>query len=207
MDVERHRPVRPAGREIKRDRDPPDRPERQGPESSSSRSRSSARSTPPALLVGRPARAREPWRRSSTPVRGRRPPDGARRLRPQHGPEHPEGILGPGRLGGAWVLQARNGTLLLEHIHCLSLPVQKELVSVLRNNAHGLRLICTSNEDLEKLMDEGRSTMSSSTASAALPVRAATPPGPAPRICRPHQTFHQPGRQRPVRRYPGGVHR
>ena len=53
--------------------------------------------------------------------------------------------------------QARKGgTLLLEHIQCLSLPVQKELVSVLRNNAHGFRLICTSDEDLEKLMDEGR---------------------------------------------------
>lgn len=34
--------------------------------------------------------------------------------------------------------------------------MQKELVSVLRNTAHGFRLICTSSEDLERLTDEGR---------------------------------------------------
>jgi DNA-binding NtrC family response regulator len=34
--------------------------------------------------------------------------------------------------------------------------VQKELVSVLRNTAHGFRLVCTTREDLEKLVDEGK---------------------------------------------------
>ena len=34
--------------------------------------------------------------------------------------------------------------------------MQKELVSVLRNTAHGFRLICTTSEDLEKLVDEGK---------------------------------------------------
>jgi DNA-binding NtrC family response regulator len=34
--------------------------------------------------------------------------------------------------------------------------MQKELVSVLRNTAHGFRLVCTTNVDLEKLTDEGQ---------------------------------------------------
>jgi two-component system, NtrC family, response regulator HydG len=66
------------------------------------------------------------------------------------------GLLGENGAGGDWVRQARGGTLLLQHIQCLSLPLQKELVSVLRSNAHGFRLICTTAEDLEKLTDEGK---------------------------------------------------
>jgi len=66
-----------------------------------------------------------------------------------------DGLLGQNGAGGSWVLQARGSTLLLEHLQCLPLPMQKELVSVLRNTGHGFRLICTSNEDLEKLTDEG----------------------------------------------------
>jgi two-component system response regulator HydG len=67
-----------------------------------------------------------------------------------------EGLLGANGAGGAWVHQAKGGTLFLQHLQCLSLPVQKELVGVLRNTAHGFRLICTTTEDLEKLTDEGR---------------------------------------------------
>ena len=64
-------------------------------------------------------------------------------------------MLGPNGEGGAWVKQARGGTLFLERLECLALPVQKELVSVLRNTAHGFRLVCTTGADLEKLVDEG----------------------------------------------------
>ena len=67
-----------------------------------------------------------------------------------------EGLLGEKGDGGAWVKQAKGGTLFLQHLQCLTLSVQKELVSVLRNTAHGFRLICTTSEDLEKLVDEGR---------------------------------------------------
>jgi len=67
-----------------------------------------------------------------------------------------EGLLGHGGEGGAWVKQAKGGTLFLQHLQCLSLPMQKELVSVLRNTAHGFRLVCTTTEDLEKLSDEGK---------------------------------------------------
>ena len=67
-----------------------------------------------------------------------------------------DGLLGLDGAGGTWVQQARGGTLLLEHLQGLTMPVQKELVSVLRNNGHSFRLICTSDEDLEKLTDEGR---------------------------------------------------
>ena len=67
-----------------------------------------------------------------------------------------DGLLGQNGVGGAWVQQARGGTLLMRNLQCLSLPTQQELVGVLRNTAHGFRLICTTTEDLEKLTDEGR---------------------------------------------------
>ncbi len=67
-----------------------------------------------------------------------------------------EGLLGQNGEGGAWVKQAKAGTLFLQHLQCLSESVQKELVSVLRNTAHGFRLVCTTSEDLEKLVDEGK---------------------------------------------------
>jgi two-component system response regulator HydG len=66
------------------------------------------------------------------------------------------GLLGENGEGGTWVKEAKGGTLFLQHIQCLSLPMQKELVGVLRNSAHGFRLICTTSEDLEKLTDEGK---------------------------------------------------
>jgi DNA-binding NtrC family response regulator len=66
-----------------------------------------------------------------------------------------DGLIGQNGEGGAWVKQAKGGTLFLQHIQCLSLSVQKELVSVLRNTAHGFRLVCTTSVDLEKLVDEG----------------------------------------------------
>jgi two-component system response regulator HydG len=67
-----------------------------------------------------------------------------------------EGLLGQNGAGGSWITQAKGGTLFLQHIQCLPAAVQTELVSVLRNTAHTLRLICTTTEDLEKLVDEGR---------------------------------------------------
>ncbi|HYD84189.1 MAG TPA: sigma 54-interacting transcriptional regulator, partial [Opitutus sp.] len=67
-----------------------------------------------------------------------------------------EGLLGENGEGGAWVRQAKGGTLFLQHLQCLSESVQKELVSVLRNTAHGFRLVCTTTEDLEALTDEGK---------------------------------------------------
>ncbi len=67
-----------------------------------------------------------------------------------------DGLLGQNGEGGAWVKQAKGGTLYLQHLQCLSMPVQKELVSVLRNTAHGFRLVGTTSEDLEKLVDEGK---------------------------------------------------
>jgi len=66
------------------------------------------------------------------------------------------GLLGENGEGGSWVKQAHGGALVLQHIQCLSLPMQKELVSVLRSNAHGFRLVCSTTEDLELLTDEGK---------------------------------------------------
>src|SRR4051812_42548221 len=67
-----------------------------------------------------------------------------------------EGLLGQNGEGGTWIKQAKGGTLFLQHLQCLAESVQKELVSVLRNTAHGFRLICTTDADLEKLVDEGK---------------------------------------------------
>ncbi len=67
-----------------------------------------------------------------------------------------DGLIGQNGEGGGWVKQAKGGTLYLQHLQCLTESVQKELVSVLRNTAHGFRLVCTTSEDLEKLSDEGR---------------------------------------------------
>lgn len=67
-----------------------------------------------------------------------------------------EGLLGNGGAGGSWIQQAKGGTLFLQHLPCLSLELQEQLVSVLRNNAHNFRLICSSGEDLERLVEEGR---------------------------------------------------
>ncbi len=67
-----------------------------------------------------------------------------------------EGLLGHGGEGGAWVRQARGGTLYLQNIEGLPEEVQYELVTVLRNSAQGFRLICTTGADLEQLVDEGK---------------------------------------------------
>ncbi|OIR06451.1 transcriptional regulatory protein ZraR [mine drainage metagenome] len=67
-----------------------------------------------------------------------------------------DGLLGANGTGGSWVQQAHNGTLFLDHIQCLPPAIQPELVSVLRNTTVGFRLLCSSNEDLEKLTDEGK---------------------------------------------------
>ena len=83
------------------------------------------------------------------------------------------GLIGENGEGGAWVKSAKGGTLYLQHLQCLSLPVQKELVSVLRNTAHGFRLICTTSEDLEKLSDEGKFHDELFYRVASLPVQTA----------------------------------
>ncbi len=80
------------------------------------------------------------------------------------------GLLGENGQGGSWVQQARNGTLLLQNLEQLPEPMQAELVGVLRNTAHGFRLICTTTADLEKLTDEGKFNDELFYRVAALPV-------------------------------------
>lgn len=65
------------------------------------------------------------------------------------------GLVGETGSGGAWISQAKGGTLLLQNIEKLNATMQHQLVSVLRANAHSFRMICTSNEDLERLTEEG----------------------------------------------------
>lgn len=65
------------------------------------------------------------------------------------------GLVGENGSGGAWISQAKGGTLLLQNIEKLNAKMQHQLVSVLRANAHAFRMICTSNEDLERLTEEG----------------------------------------------------
>jgi DNA-binding NtrC family response regulator len=66
-----------------------------------------------------------------------------------------EGLLGENGSGGTWVEQAKGGTLFLLHLQSLAQEAQAELVSVLRNNAHNFRLICATEDDLEKLSEQG----------------------------------------------------
>jgi two-component system response regulator HydG len=67
-----------------------------------------------------------------------------------------EGLLGQSGEGGNWVRQAKGGTLFLQNLESLTDPAQRELVSVLRNAAYSFRLICTTGQDLEHLVDEGK---------------------------------------------------
>jgi two-component system response regulator HydG len=80
------------------------------------------------------------------------------------------GLLGPNGAGGTWVQQAKGGTLLLQHLQCLPSDTQPEMISVLRNNAHVFRLVCTTEEDLEKLSEEGGFNEELFYRVAALPV-------------------------------------
>ena len=66
------------------------------------------------------------------------------------------GLLGDNGSGGAWLAQARGGTLMLQNIEKLPPALQRELVGVLRTHAQSFRLVCTSGEDLERLTEEGR---------------------------------------------------
>jgi len=80
------------------------------------------------------------------------------------------GLLGQNGSGGTWVQEAKGGTLFLLHLQCLQQEAQSELVSVLRNNAHNFRLVCATEEDLEKLAEEGGFNEELFYRVAALPV-------------------------------------
>jgi two-component system response regulator HydG len=80
------------------------------------------------------------------------------------------GLLGQNGSGGTWVQQAKGGTLFLLHLQSLLKEAQSELVSVLRNNAHNFRLVCATEEDLEKLSEEGQFNEELFYRVAALPV-------------------------------------
>lgn len=82
-----------------------------------------------------------------------------------------DGLLGPDGSGGKWVQQAKGGTLVLQHVQCLPAAAQEKLVSVLRTHAPHLRVICTSEVDLEKLTEEGAFNEELFYRIAALPVQ------------------------------------
>lgn len=65
------------------------------------------------------------------------------------------GLLGQNGSGGTWVQAAKGGTLFLQHLQCLPKTAHSELISVLRNNANNFRLVCATEEDLEKLAEQG----------------------------------------------------
>lgn len=67
-----------------------------------------------------------------------------------------ERLIGQHGEGGAWVRQARGGSLCLDELQCLPESVQKDLVSVLRTAGQGFRLIGSTSEDLEQWVDEGK---------------------------------------------------
>ncbi|MBI2518641.1 MAG: sigma-54-dependent Fis family transcriptional regulator [Opitutae bacterium] len=81
-----------------------------------------------------------------------------------------DGLLGPEGTGGKWIQQAKGGALFLQHLHCLQKEAQEMLVSVVRNNSHNFRLICSTEEDLEKLTEDGQFNEELFYRIAALPV-------------------------------------
>ncbi len=81
-----------------------------------------------------------------------------------------EGLLGADGTGGKWVQQAKGGTLGLQHVQCLPDGAQQKLVSILRTHAPHVRVICTSEADLEKLTEEGGFNEELFYRIAALPV-------------------------------------
>lgn len=82
-----------------------------------------------------------------------------------------EGLLGADGTGGKWVQQAKGGSLVLQHVQCLAPVAQEKLVSVLRTHAPHVRVICTSEADLEKLTEEGGFNEELFYRIAALPVQ------------------------------------
>jgi two-component system response regulator HydG len=80
------------------------------------------------------------------------------------------GLLGENGAGGTWVQQAKGGTLFLTHLQSLPKEVQAEFISVIRNNAHAFRLVCATEEDLEKLAESGAFNEELFYRVAALPV-------------------------------------
>jgi DNA-binding NtrC family response regulator len=81
------------------------------------------------------------------------------------------GLLGENGQGGTWVQQAKGGTLFLLHLQSLVREAQAELVSVIRNNVHNFRLVCATEEDLEKLSEEGHFNEELFYRIASLPVQ------------------------------------
>ena len=82
-----------------------------------------------------------------------------------------DGLLGAEGTGGKWVQQAKGGTLFLQHVHSLRKETQQALVSVVRNNAHQLRLVCSTEADLEKLTEAGQFNEELFYRIASLPVQ------------------------------------
>jgi two-component system, NtrC family, response regulator HydG len=81
------------------------------------------------------------------------------------------GLLGQNGAGGTWVQQAKGGTLFLLQLQFLPKETQAELVSVIRNNAHKFRLICSTEVDLEKLAETGKFNEELFYRIASLPVQ------------------------------------
>jgi two-component system, NtrC family, response regulator HydG len=69
--------------------------------------------------------------------------------------EFRSGLIGDGGAGGEWVDQSDGGTLLLDHVECLPLAIQRALVGMLRTTKRDFRLVCTSSQDLEGLVEQG----------------------------------------------------
>jgi DNA-binding NtrC family response regulator len=80
------------------------------------------------------------------------------------------GLLGPGGAGGTLIQQAKGGTLLLRHFEHLPKDVQPDFIPVLRNHAHTLRVVATTEADLERLTEEGKFNEELFYRVAALPV-------------------------------------
>ncbi len=71
-------------------------------------------------------------------------------------PDFAEKLLGSQGSSGAWVTEARDGTLFLDNIPSLPAMLQRALGGVLRTAGQSARIVCSSAIDLEAAVDEGK---------------------------------------------------
>ncbi len=81
------------------------------------------------------------------------------------------GLFGRGGQVGSWAARAMGGTLVLRRIDALSLEAQIQLAGLLRAKSQDFRLVSTTSEDLEALVEQGKFDSDLFYRIASLPLR------------------------------------
>jgi two-component system, NtrC family, response regulator HydG len=130
----------------------------------------------------------------------------ADRLLAQLGEELPRRAPRPERRGRAVDAGRKGGQPLPRASAVPQRRVQKELVSVLRNTSHAFRLVCTTTDDLEKMVDEGKFNDELFYRVASLPLQMPPAAGPQGGHTASREALHVAGDQPHHRHEPDRVH-